>query len=305
MAALLGVVAILFVNGCSPKEDTTVLAKVGNREFRIADLDAEIARRTAARRPVPPLADLLAEMVEYETLLQGARKAGLEKDPEVERTYQNLLIGSFKEKELRPKLDGAVVSEAEITAAYDANPERYQVEARARFGVIFIAVDPRASAESRRIARERADEARSLALADAESGFAKTATRFSDEQSSRYKGGDIGWVKKGSGHSRVPRSVIDTGFELGVNDLSPVIEADDGYYLVKILGKELETLVPLEQARGSIAAQLIQAKRAAITTDFNQSIKDQVGAEIFDGRVSEIAASRGGAEIPEPAPPEL
>ncbi|MCF7731521.1 MAG: peptidylprolyl isomerase [Akkermansiaceae bacterium] len=306
-AALWAMGMVLLVAGCGgpKKEDASVLAKVGDREFRIADLDAEIARRTAARRPIPALPELLAEMVDYELLLQSARTAGLENDPEVRRTYHNLLIGAYKENELRPLLDAAVVSEAEVAAWYDANPERYRTEERARFGVIFVAVDPHASAENRRTLRERADEARTLALADEGRGFVKAATRFSDDQSSRYKGGDIGWIKQGGANSRIPHSVIEVGFGLTAEDVSGVIETKEGYYLTKLLGQEPESQVPLEQVRGSIKAQLLLEKLAAITMEFQRSIRDRVGTEVFAARLSEIAASRGVAETPEPVPPAL
>jgi peptidyl-prolyl cis-trans isomerase C len=298
--------AVLLVAGCGHKqEDTGVLAKVGAREFRIADLDAEIARRTAAKRPIPVLADLLAEMVGYELLLQSARSAGLENDPEVLRTYHNLLIGAYKENELRPLLDSAVVSDAEVTAWYNANPERYRAGERARFGVIFVAVDSRASAETRRTLRGRADEARTLALADDGRDFAKVAVRFSDDQSSRYKGGDIGWVKKDGGTPRIPRGVIEAGFGLRAEGVSEVIETQEGYYLAKLLGREPASMVPLEQVRGAIKTQLLDEQRAAFTAEFEQSMRKRIGTEVFADRVSEIAASRGVAKIHEPVPPEL
>ena len=300
---------LLFFSGCGEKEkekeDVSVLARVGDREFRIEDLDAEVARLKAAKRPVPELSALLQEMVDYEVLLQSARESGLESDPQIQRTYNNHLIGLFKERMMAPLIEQTSVSEAEIVARYEAESDKHRLPERARLGVILVAASKPLSAERSGRLRERAEEARKLALSTEGTGFSTAAVKFSGEQSSRYKGGDLGWVRKGERHSRVPQTVVEAGFDLRGDEVSKVIEADGGYYLVKILEREPESLVPLEKVRDAIQARLLREKRAAITKAFAQSVQDQAGVDVFYNRLEEIAKSRGIEPREESKPPEL
>src|SRR5215212_531583 len=87
--------AALALAGCSksPKPDPDVLAKVGTREIRTADLKREVERRRKLGRSVPGKELLLREMVQYEALLQRAKATAIDQDPQVEREIGNLLVG--------------------------------------------------------------------------------------------------------------------------------------------------------------------------------------------------------------------
>jgi hypothetical protein len=99
---------LVLVGGCDPKSEPNLVARVGTREIQAQDFQAEIERRQRAQRPIPGKQDLLEEMIEREALIARAVQAGLDKDGELRRSYENLLIGKLKQQELEPRLQKIV-----------------------------------------------------------------------------------------------------------------------------------------------------------------------------------------------------
>src|SRR5438093_9544679 len=95
--------------GCSREHDPSVLATVGASEIRVNDLQAEISRR----RALPASFDrnaVLQEMILRRALLATALQLGLDRNPDVVRACENVLIARLKESELQPRLEKISVS---------------------------------------------------------------------------------------------------------------------------------------------------------------------------------------------------
>src|SRR4051812_16201786 len=93
-AALALAAGVLLTGGCKPAAKPTsagVLAKVGSHEIRVEDFKREMEWRIKNQRPLPDKQSLLEEMVSRELLLQKARAAGLEQDPDIRHSYESLL----------------------------------------------------------------------------------------------------------------------------------------------------------------------------------------------------------------------
>ena len=291
LGASLGLLA-----GCAKKSapDPSVLARVGPREIRVADLKQEMEWRQKNRRPVPDAPALLEEMVAQELMLQRARAAGLEKDSEVQRAYRNVLITKIKERELTPRVETAVVSPEELRAQYEKQIAQFTRPAKARLAVIHIKTDPKMSAEKVAGARARIDEARQAALAlpkDAK-GFGVVAVNFSEDQSSRYKGGDIGWFDQGLLGYSWPEAVVSAGFALAqAGDLSDVIPADRGFYLVTKLDTRDALVTPLAQVEDGLRRRLLVEKKQAAERAFQQELRRGVPLQLFPEALAALPAT--------------
>src|SRR6185503_3339767 len=217
-SGLLVILALGTLAGCSkaPAPATSILATVGDRVIRVQDLEGEIAWRQSARRNVPEPRVLLEEMVLQEALLQKARAAGLEKDPALLRSWRSLLVSKLKERDLSPGLEGLQVSPEELRLAYEKQLDRYTEPGKARLALVQVKTHPQMSEAQLAELRTRIEEARvqSLVLTNGELGFGKVAVAYSEDQSSRYKGGDVGWFDEGQSHYRWPAGVISAGFAL-------------------------------------------------------------------------------------------
>lgn len=267
---------ILLSAGCGKKAPTNVLAHVGSEVITVEDFQAELQRRGANRQAVLPREQLLNEMVARLTLVQRAKNSGLEKADDVRRTVEEVLIAKLKEKELEPQLAAVTVSTNEIRAAYEKDAARFTTPAKTHLAIIFIAADTKAGTNRLAELSARAREARqaALALPATEKGFGNVAAGFSDDQISRYRGGEAGWFTSDELFDRWPKPVITAGLALKeVGSISAVLATAEGFYLVKKMDERAAVVSPLAQVSGGIHRQLLTAKLDVVEKNFQASLR--------------------------------
>jgi parvulin-like peptidyl-prolyl isomerase len=263
-AACAAVVAAAVLAGCTQKPAANVLARVGDKDITVADFKAEIERRQAAHQPLPDRQTLLDQMIDREAFLQQASASGLDSNPDVRRASEDILINKYKETQLEPKLTAAKVAPEEVRAAYDKDLQHYTVPAKVKLAIVLIAVESRANSNQVAEAESRANDAYKMAavLPANTRGFGNVAADFSDDQVTRYRGGDAGWFAADSVEDRWPSDVLAAGFALkNIGDQSDVLRSRDGFYLVKKLDARPSTAVPFEQVRGVIERRLLIARQ--------------------------------------------
>jgi parvulin-like peptidyl-prolyl isomerase len=292
--AALAVAGVL--TGCSQKPAGNVLAHVGDRDITVADFKAEYERRQANRQPLPERQVLLDQMIDRETLLQQARAAGLDKAADVRRATEEILLAKYKETQLDPKLTAVQVTSEEVRAAYEKDIAQFTQPAKAKLAFIFIPVAARADTNKVAAAEARANEARQLAvsLPSSARGFGQMAADFSDDQVTRYRGGDAGWFATDSIADRWPAEVVAAGFALkNSGDISGVLHAENGFYLVKKLDARPAAVMPLEQARPQVERRLLLAKQMETRQHFQSQTRSAA-------KVSTDAALLAATAYPNP-----
>ena len=312
---LFAAVLLPLLPGCSKpvaKPDPNVLAKVGPVEIRVEDFNREMDLRQKANRTVLSKNELLQEMIQQELLVLKAKQAGVEKDPDFIRSQKSLLVNRYKERELRKQIDpftgtATQVSTEEVQVRYQQTIDKYTRPPKARLAIIYVKADAKASDEKRAEARQRIQEARAKALArPADSkGFGALAIDYSEDQASRYKGGDIGWVDKDRDGYRWPKEVVSAGFALPTRGaISDVIETTSGLYLVSRLDSRDGVVTPLSEVEPTIRRQLAAEKRRQAEETFLSKSREGVPVEI---RAEALAAAKtppvATAKRSEPEPP--
>ena len=304
-AALAGVLA-----GCSRKApDSALLCKVGNHEIRVDDFRRELEARIKLQRPPADKQALLDEMIAREAQLQRAKAAGLENDPEVRRYYANLLIARLRERELAPRLESNAVSAAAVQAEYQKNLSRYARAAKARLAVIHIKTNAKMSQEKQAELRARIEEARKLAqaLPPTARGFDRVALDYSEDQTTRYKGGDAGWFDEGQPAYRFPNEVVAAGFALSKNgEISDVITTPGGLYLVTRTDTRDGSATPLVQVETSLRRRLQAEQRQQTEQEFLREIRRMTPVKIFSETLAGVEfPTTTVAKAREVLPPEL
>jgi parvulin-like peptidyl-prolyl isomerase len=199
------------------------------------------------------------------------------------------------------------VSDEEVRAAYEANAARYTRPAQRRLAVLVLKKTQRMSKEKVASLRARMAEAReaAVAMAPGEQGFGKLAIRYSEDQATRYRGGDTGWTAEGK--SRWHPEAVEAGFALEApGQVSDVIETADGFYLVKFMEARPSTMLELDKIAPSIRQELLKVKRREERTAFVSSVKAATDIEIFEDALERNAERLAGvAEAEGPEPPAL
>lgn len=278
----------------SPAPETDVLARVGDRAIRAADLKAEVDWRIKSRRPVPDKEALLQEMIQRETLLQRARATGIEHDPEARREVENLLIGKLWERDVQPRLDAVDVTFEEVEAEYRKNLPRYTRPPMVRLALLHLQGSPGMTDARRAELRARMEEARTKAVAafqagtPATAGFGPLARAYSDDQTSRYRGGDIGWHQSEDA-TLWPREVLAAGFALEPGKVSEIIESGAGLYLVLKSDSRPAQVTPLDKVQAALRQSLLVQKRQAVEAEFRRAALDALPATVNDEALAAVA----------------
>ncbi|MBX3745653.1 MAG: peptidylprolyl isomerase [Verrucomicrobiae bacterium] len=290
------------VTGCNRSEEAAalpdgprVVAEVGARQITALDIENEVARRTAARRPVPDKEALVREMVERAALLERARLGGLDEDPAIRHEMENLLIGRLLDRELNPRREAVQVLPDEVRAAYEADLDRYTRPAQARLAMLHLEVDSKASESRRAEARSRMEEAREQALllpppqrARGATGFGALSIRYSDDQISRHRGGDIGWYEEGQAPARLPSEVVETGWRLPIGVVSEILEGPSGYFLVMKIDERDRTITPFESVQASLRQTLLVRARKEIEEQFKHETARLVSSRVDSAAVASV-----------------
>lgn len=289
-----------------------VALRIGERDVRLSELQSEIDFLRAKRHPSAAGIDaFLDPAIERRIALEKARELGLDQDFELKRQWENLLIGRLRETEIEAKLREATVTDEEIADHYQRNLETYARPAQLHLALLHLKVPAHADDAARQAIRTRLEEARALALelpADAR-GFGALAMNYSEEPTSRFKGGDIGWLEAGATASRWPEEVLAAAFALPEHGaLSEVISASDGFYLVKKLDSRQAVVRALEgRLRAAVADSLLREKRTAIeaglTRAWTESIGLTVHREVLDALDFQPTEGTGGDAEPFPPSP--
>ncbi len=251
------------------------LARVGAEYITPEEFVFEMERR-GGRRPgqfgsVEQRRTLLNSMVVREALVDAAREASFDQRPEVRRSMDSVLVTKYQQARLEPLREDVEVTDEEIEGYYRENAEDYTVPARKRVAQIFIAAGANAPPEARERARQRAEEIREEALQLDEDvvHFGELARRHSDDQASRYRGGVIGWVSEDAARSRFGPAIHKAAERLDdIGEISPVIEGEDGFRVVRLVQLESSRERALEDLRSGIRQRLLGEKLRAVEAQF-------------------------------------
>lgn len=266
-------------NGLKPKNsDVETLAVIAGKPITLAAFKAEMTRRSgeydAARRK-----ELLDNLVRSELLFAAAKTAGYENDPEVIAAIKQLLVGKYLRDNLEPKLAGLKATDQEAESYYQAHQADFGTPAMVHGAIIKIAVSPKYSEETKAELFKRAENARAeaLVLEPGVAAFGAVAVKYSDDQDSRYRGGDIDWLPVGEVDGRRDKKVSEALAALKApGQVSPVITAADGYYIVKLMETKGATVKPFAAVKDGVRYLIIQEKKQQLEQEFIEQLKKKI-----------------------------
>jgi peptidyl-prolyl cis-trans isomerase C len=170
--------------------------------------------------------ELLNIMISREVLAQEAKRAGLEKQKEVQEKIRNLsqevLISAMVDRIATQRL-----TEPNMKGFYEKNRDSFR-EVHASH--ILVGTEQEA-----KDLKEKLDKG---------ADFAELAKKFSKDPGSAEQGGDLGFFTQ----ERMVKSFSEAAFALKVNEVSGPVKSPFGYHLIKTLetrpAKKFEELGP-------------------------------------------------------------
>jgi peptidyl-prolyl cis-trans isomerase C len=255
----------LGMSGCGERKEEPVVALVNGRAITQAEFDLrwdELSPATKSRyKKEGGKRQFLDELITKELLLQEARRRGLDQDKTIRdkthRYKEQLILDELLKGKLQSNVE---LTHEELTAYYETHAGELLDPLKANISIMLLPNIFAAKDLETQINRG--------------GSFAKFAQRYSIEEKTKGKGGDLGPYRKGL----VPPEVEEVLHTLRLEMVSAPIKTDNGYYLVM--------LTPLDEA-------IIQADLAT-----QERLRQELLAEKRRKRFEEVIADiRANASV--------
>lgn len=283
----------------TPRGD--VVAKIGDREITVADLEAEINRQSPfarARYSAPERKkELLENLVRFEAMAAEARSRGYERDPDVQRVMKQQMITQLVQKEFDANLKPEDVPDAQVETYYRENPDEFTRQEEVRVSQIFT--------KDRAKAQRAAAEAKAAKKTDGKA-FRDLVMKYSEDEDSKQRGGDLTFFDRKT--TMYPAALVQASFALGeVNDVSAPVQTDKGWHVLKLTQRRPGFSRPLAEVKHDIQRRLFQEMRTKRMDQFVADMRSKLKVEIYEDQLSKVtvaAPAPGATPAPNgPLPP--
>jgi parvulin-like peptidyl-prolyl isomerase len=240
-------------------QEADVVGRFGDTDVSVADLGRYIEAMPPADRaklvkdPAQVTQMVRAYMVNR-AVLASAHEAAFEQQTDVKARLdlaREALLAEMYLQSIAPTSD-AYPSDAEVKAAYDANPSAFIAPRRYHLAQIFIAAgkDDKAS--------PRLDEvAKKLAVKGAD--FAALAKAYSDAKTEAARGGDIGWFAEPQLLPDIRQAIA----KLARGGVTAPIRIADGWHIMRLIDTQAPATTPTSfaEVKASLAEQMRKQRR--------------------------------------------
>jgi parvulin-like peptidyl-prolyl isomerase len=280
-----------------------VVAQVGDEVITVGDVQERINKQSpfirARYTTLDKKKEFLDNLVRFEVMATEAQKRGYDKDPEVQRVMKQQMISKFLQKDFESTLKVEDVPDADVEKYYKDHPEEFNKKDEVRVSEILVKDKPKADkayAEAKALSK--------VAGAD-QKGFRDLVTKYSEDEESKARGGDLTFFDKDS--TAYPKPVVEAAFKLGdVGDLSAPVKTDKGWVVLKLTQKRPGFNRPLAEVKRQIQQRLFRDTRTKKLDAFIADLKKNTNIQIHDDNLGKVVIENGmengapGAGAPNP-----
>ncbi|MBA2485720.1 MAG: peptidylprolyl isomerase [Nitrospira sp.] len=245
----LGICALGPLTACTdPPQEDPVVAMINGRSITQSEFDmrwGELSQATRARyEKEGGKRHFLDELIMRELLMQEARKQGLDQTDEIRektlRYREQLILDELLKDRIKTKVE---VSKEELDAYLGKHANQLLANPKVQVSVMLLPNVYAAKDLKRQV--------------EGGGNFARFALRYSVDERSRAKGGDLGPYRKGLLEPEL--DALMPSLHAGV--ISDPIKTDKGYYLMKVSPLEPEILQADQAIRERLRQELLAEKR--------------------------------------------
>jgi peptidyl-prolyl cis-trans isomerase C len=249
--------------------------------------------------------EFLDSLVRFELLSREAAKEGFDKDPEVVKDMKKAMVQRLLRKKFDEDPALSKISDEELKEYFEQHKDDYVKPERVRVQVIEFKGEPGDSkvlAEAKKDDAEVKEKTKKGDLA----AFSLLARTRSDDESTKLRGGDSDYKT----HEELAKSygdgVANAAMALKeINDVSDVVRGIDGWYIVRLAGRQNAINRTFEQVKAAIQARAWHEKRTKLYDAYVKELEDKSGVKMDEAALAKIDALRPdlGAKTDTPVPP--
>ena len=277
-------------------DPSQVVAKVDDTVITVTDVQERINKQSPFVRARYTNADRKKEfldgLIKFEVMASEAERLGYDKDPEVQRVMKQQMISKFLRKDFESKLKVEDVPDADVEKYYKEHPEEFNRPDEVRVSQIVVKDKARADKVVR--------EANAASKTDPK-GFRDLVTKYSEDEDSKSRGGDL--MSFDASSTTVPKPVVEGAFALKeVGDISPPIKTDRGYAVLRLTQKRPGFSRPLAEVKRQIQQRLFRDTRTKALDAFIADLKKNTKIDIHEDNLGKVVIENGMEGTPGGAP---
>ena len=199
------------------------------------------------------------------------QQSGVTRQEYVMKLQRALTIQSSRKEHV--EIPGTVGPET-VRAYYEANKSRFRRPERVNFRLILVSVDAKATKEVEQQAKKKAEGLHAKLKAGAD--FGELAGEFSEDMY-RVKGGDVGWMHKGS----IDKEFEPIVFSLPVGHYTGPFRSSLGFSIVKVEARDQAKDMSLAEVRDKLQLQLSAQTTNRLQQAWDSELKKNAKIEIL------------------------
>lgn len=268
----------------------TVVARVGGEKITAEELDKDLQNLPAAFHPQfqTPQAkrQFLENMITQKLLAQEAERRGLGKDPEIERQMKFYKMNLLRQKLIQQiQTESPQPSDEDIKNFYTAHQAEFQIPDRARVSHILVKTE----GEAKKVLAELKKKGMT---------FTDAARKYSLDQMTKDRGGDMGYFTAGQTH---PLSSAVFSLKT-VGEVSGPVRTPEGDHVLQLTDKQPGMTRDLEASKEQIRQRILGEQKANIYTQFLEGLKKKNKVVIYDETLGLTTPQTPQPQMPPGAP---
>lgn len=186
---------------------------------------------------------------------------------------ENLIYQEVVDQAIR---DVPKTSDEDIKKFYDENQEYFKVPEQVRAAHILLSVTAKTSAEQKTELRKKLEGIRAD-IENTEITFEEAAVKYSDDEVTAKSGGDLGFFSRG----QMVKEFEEATFAAKPGAVTPIVETEFGYHLIKVLEAKAAGTASLEEAKNSIRSFLDRKAKQEALVKHVEDLKGKAKVEIL------------------------
>ena len=273
--------------------DSQVVAKIGDREIKFADLNNKIKMMPPTYQSmfnnIEQMKKLLDVQINSILFSQEAKRLKLDQKTDIKEKIEEITNGILMQALVEEKINKNItVTDQEIEEYYKNSQDEFKTPEKVKVRHILFKVDPAASAQVKEEKKAKAKEV--LAKVRAGEDFSELAKQYSEDTKTKNKGGVIGLFARGSKDPEFDKSA----FSLKKDEVSDLILTKKGYHIIKLLDKKEAKTKSLKEATNRIRNKLKQKKRRDGYEELLKDLKAETKVVIHEDALAKIVEGLKG-----------
>jgi peptidyl-prolyl cis-trans isomerase C len=210
-------------------------------------------------------AQLLDQLIDQKLMATEAARSGLKENPQVRLAIQQAIDRILAEAFLTHETEKLDLSDGGLSRFYADHPQLFTTPTRVKARHIVVQTEAAAESALKQIKKGRP--------------FEEIASEVNID-SSRSKGGDLGWVSPGI----MVKPFDDALFALAQGQVSPIVKTSFGYHIITVDAVEPGRVIPFESVKSDVKKQMIQRR----ISELKQILRKKYPVTVNQQKLNEI-----------------